>query len=263
MASRLFLRNINRQTSFFSAPLFYSSVRFKTEYTFTFKDFGAESISEGTLNWSKSKISKFTYFFLNILCFTNWSLIILEVGDYVEEDEEVCTIETSKATVFPNSPNSGVLLKLLKEDGATVEAGLFIFFIFLIFFYINFYFFKKKKGDDLWVIDTDASPPEESEPAPEETKKEPAKEQTKSEDKPKEKAKPKETKPQAPPKKAVTHEGSETRVCDLKNDNWINLYIDMNSYRFLWIECVKQLQKILKMLKILLLCLQHSKRYFW
>ncbi|KAI2602994.1 2-oxoacid dehydrogenase acyltransferase [Hypoxylon fragiforme] len=60
----------------------------------------AESITEGTLKqWNK------------------------KVGDYVEQDEEIATIETDKIDVAVNAPEAGVLTELLanEEDTVTVD----------------------------------------------------------------------------------------------------------------------------------------------
>lgn len=60
----------------------------------------AESISEGTLKqWSK------------------------QVGDYVEADEEVATIETDKIDVSVNAPKAGVIKELFANEEDTVEVG--------------------------------------------------------------------------------------------------------------------------------------------
>ncbi|RYP32699.1 hypothetical protein DL767_005101 [Monosporascus sp. MG133] len=57
----------------------------------------AESITEGTLKqWSK------------------------QVGDYVEQDEEIATIETDKIDVAVNAPEAGVLKELLANEEDTV-----------------------------------------------------------------------------------------------------------------------------------------------
>jgi len=64
----------------------------------------AESITEGTLkSWTK------------------------KVGDYVEADEEVATIETDKVDVSVNAPFAGKIVELLatEEDTVTVGADLF------------------------------------------------------------------------------------------------------------------------------------------
>jgi 2-oxoglutarate dehydrogenase E2 component (dihydrolipoamide succinyltransferase) len=60
----------------------------------------AESISEGTLrSWSK------------------------QVGDTVEVDEEVATIETDKIDVTVNAPVSGTIVELLAQEEDTVSVG--------------------------------------------------------------------------------------------------------------------------------------------
>ncbi|KAG2142066.1 hypothetical protein BD769DRAFT_1425416 [Suillus cothurnatus] len=60
----------------------------------------AESISEGTLrSWSK------------------------QVGDSVEADEEVATIETDKIDVSVNAPKSGKIVELLAKEDDTVNVG--------------------------------------------------------------------------------------------------------------------------------------------
>ncbi|KAF3920719.1 hypothetical protein AA313_de0202938 [Arthrobotrys entomopaga] len=60
----------------------------------------AESISEGTLKqWLK------------------------DVGDQVEQDEEIATIETDKIDVAVNAPEAGVLKELLVEADTTVVVG--------------------------------------------------------------------------------------------------------------------------------------------
>ena len=60
----------------------------------------AESISEGTL----SSFSK-------------------QVGDYVEQDEEIASIETDKIDVSVNAPEAGTLKELLVSEGDTVTVG--------------------------------------------------------------------------------------------------------------------------------------------
>lgn len=60
----------------------------------------AESISEGTLKqWLK------------------------EVGDQVEQDEEIATIETDKIDVAVNAPQAGILKELFVEADTTVTVG--------------------------------------------------------------------------------------------------------------------------------------------
>lgn len=60
----------------------------------------AESINEGTI----SQIHKF-------------------VGDHVEADEEVVTIETDKIDVSVNASERGVITKILVQEGSTVSVG--------------------------------------------------------------------------------------------------------------------------------------------
>ncbi|KAK5080292.1 2-oxoglutarate dehydrogenase complex E2 component [Lithohypha guttulata] len=60
----------------------------------------AESISEGTL----SSFSK-------------------QVGDHVEQDEEIASIETDKIDVAVNAPAAGVITELLVGEGDTVTVG--------------------------------------------------------------------------------------------------------------------------------------------
>ncbi|KAI8804967.1 hypothetical protein BJ742DRAFT_748716 [Cladochytrium replicatum] len=60
----------------------------------------AESITEGTL--------------------TQWHK---KVGDYVERDELIATIETDKVDIPVNSPESGVVLELFADEGSTVTVG--------------------------------------------------------------------------------------------------------------------------------------------
>ncbi|KAK4229297.1 Dihydrolipoyllysine-residue succinyltransferase [Podospora fimiseda] len=60
----------------------------------------AESISEGTLKqWSK------------------------QIGDYVEADEEIATIETDKIDVAVNAPEAGVIKEFLANEEDTVTVG--------------------------------------------------------------------------------------------------------------------------------------------
>ncbi|KAG1836330.1 hypothetical protein DFJ58DRAFT_847027 [Suillus subalutaceus] len=66
----------------------------------------AESISEGTLrSWSK------------------------QVGDTVEADEEVATIETDKIDVSVNAPSAGKIVELLAKEEDTVSVGQDLFII--------------------------------------------------------------------------------------------------------------------------------------
>ncbi|KAG8895089.1 2-oxoglutarate dehydrogenase complex E2 component, partial [Tulasnella sp. 417] len=105
----------------------------------------AESITEGTLKtWTK------------------------KVGDFVEADEEVATIETDKIDVSVNAPKSGKIVEILfnEEDTVTVGADLF----------------KIEPGEGGAAQATEA-PKEESAPKPkeEESKPQPAAETAKPE----------------------------------------------------------------------------------
>ncbi|KAK6855470.1 hypothetical protein PG995_009002 [Apiospora arundinis] len=60
----------------------------------------AESISEGTLKqWNK------------------------QIGDYVEADEEIATIETDKIDVAVNAPEAGIIKELMANEEDTVTVG--------------------------------------------------------------------------------------------------------------------------------------------
>lgn len=60
----------------------------------------AESISEGTLKqWSR------------------------QIGDYVEQDEEIATIETDKIDVAVNAPEAGVIQEFFAQEEDTVTVG--------------------------------------------------------------------------------------------------------------------------------------------
>merc|ERR1712232_896682 len=137
------------------SSLFYNSYRMMADVTFKIEDFGgAETVNSGDLyEWLKKE------------------------GDYVNVDDELCAIETEKATVNPTSPDSGILKKILVKEGESVH-----------------------KGDALWVIDTDGKPPKEDKPV---EKKEEPKSEPKSESK--------ET-PKKGPKPSHAAPGTETRV---------------------------------------------------
>merc|ERR1711879_178738 len=138
------------------------------EVTFTINDFGgAETVQSGELSkWNFAE------------------------GDYVEVDDELCSIETEKIAVQPTSEHDGVIKKLCKAEGDTVN-----------------------KGDALWIIDTEGKPKEEEAPAKksksEETKTE---KKTDSKSEPKKESKKESAKSSAPPKQARSAPGSETRV---------------------------------------------------
>lgn len=64
----------------------------------------AESISEGTL-----------------------SLISKKIGDRVEQDEEIASIETDKIDVAVNAPEAGVVAEVLVGEGDVVKVGQEVF----------------------------------------------------------------------------------------------------------------------------------------
>lgn len=122
----------------------------------------AESITEGTLKqFSKA------------------------VGDYVELDEEIATIETDKIDVSVNAPEAGTIAELLVQEEDTVTVG-----------------------QDLIKLELGGAPPEgkKEEPAKEEPK-EPASKDQETASQPKEEKKPEppkqesqsQSKPQPPP----------------------------------------------------------------
>ena len=112
----------------------------------------AESISEGTLReWHK------------------------KVGDYVNESDEVATIETDKIDVAVNSPESGVITELYAEAEDNVEVG-----------------------KDLFKIEPGEAPKEQ--PKDEGKSEEPKKDEEKSEEPKKEEPKKEEPKKEEPKK---------------------------------------------------------------
>ncbi|GKZ22439.1 hypothetical protein AbraCBS73388_008588, partial [Aspergillus brasiliensis] len=46
-----------------------------------------------------------------------------QVGDYVEQDEEIASIETDKIDVAINASENGTIAKLLVSEGDTVTVG--------------------------------------------------------------------------------------------------------------------------------------------
>ncbi|KAL5499221.1 KGD2 [Sanghuangporus vaninii] len=131
----------------------------------------AESISEGTLKTWKKK-----------------------VGDHVEEDEEVASIETDKIDVSVNAPKAGKITELLAEEESTVTVGQDLF--------------KYEPGA---AGEAPSEKPSE-EPKPQET----PKEESKPSETPKEEPKPAETpkkeepsKPSPPPPKPAAKESTE------------------------------------------------------
>lgn len=85
--------SLSRFQQFSSSPTHYEETVVKVPQM-------AESISEGTL----SSYSK-------------------QVGDYVELDEEIASIETDKIDVSVNAPQAGTITALLATEGDTVTVG--------------------------------------------------------------------------------------------------------------------------------------------
>jgi 2-oxoglutarate dehydrogenase E2 component (dihydrolipoamide succinyltransferase) len=46
-----------------------------------------------------------------------------KVGDSVQEDEEIVSLETDKVSIDVTAPKSGILSEIIAKDGATVEVG--------------------------------------------------------------------------------------------------------------------------------------------
>ena len=68
----------------------------------------ADSISQGTLaTWEKSNII----------------LMLVEVGEWVKQDDVLATIETEKVTIPVNCPASGILVECFAKEGDTVAVG--------------------------------------------------------------------------------------------------------------------------------------------
>ncbi|KAK4939593.1 2-oxoglutarate dehydrogenase complex E2 component [Elasticomyces elasticus] len=85
--------SLARYQQFSTSPIQYAETVVKVPQM-------AESISEGTL-------SSFTK----------------QVGDYVEQDEEIASIETDKIDVSVNAPEAGKITELLVSEGDTVTVG--------------------------------------------------------------------------------------------------------------------------------------------
>ena len=46
-----------------------------------------------------------------------------KIGEHVKKDEDIVEMATDKATFNMPSPKSGILTKILREDGRTVKVG--------------------------------------------------------------------------------------------------------------------------------------------
>ncbi|KAK5942530.1 2-oxoglutarate dehydrogenase complex E2 component [Knufia obscura] len=93
------IQSLPRYTSIPQLKLFSTSTA-RYEETIVKVPTMAESISEGTL----SSFSK-------------------QVGDHVEQDEEIASIETDKIDVAVNAPAAGVITEFLVGEGDTVTVG--------------------------------------------------------------------------------------------------------------------------------------------
>lgn len=171
----------------------------------------AESISEGTLKqWNK------------------------QIGDYVEQDEEIATIETDKIDVAVNAPEAGTLKEFLANEEDTVTVG-----------------------QDLARIETGAPPEGGEKPAAKEAKETPKEETKKEEPAPEKKPEPEskpepkqESKPAPPPTESKpskpepkqTGKSSEAAPATSTLGNREERRVKMNRMRLRIAERLKQSQ---------------------
>jgi 2-oxoglutarate dehydrogenase E2 component (dihydrolipoamide succinyltransferase) len=81
----------------------------------------ADSITQGTLaSWEKSTPA---------VAIVSHSSCLIEVGEYVKQDETVASIETDKVTIPVNAPESGIIKKHFAGAGDTVDVGSDLFAI--------------------------------------------------------------------------------------------------------------------------------------
>lgn len=163
----------------------------------------AESISEGTLK----QFNK-------------------QVGDFVEQDEEIATIETDKIDVAVNAPEAGTIKEFLANEEDTVTVG-----------------------QDLVRIETGGAPPSGGD-KPAESKKDttltpekeaqPEKSEPKAEPKEPKETEPKPTKAEAPPKKEVPAPASKEALETLGNRG--ERRVKMNRMRLRIAERLKESQ---------------------
>lgn len=93
------LRQVQQPLQQYALPLYFRQVRSYADRVVKVPQM-AESISEGTLKqWSK------------------------QVGDFVEQDEEIATIETDKIDVAVNAPEAGTIKEFLANEEDTVTVG--------------------------------------------------------------------------------------------------------------------------------------------
>ncbi|CAO3641724.1 unnamed protein product [Cunninghamella echinulata] len=164
----------------------------------------AESISEGTLKqWMK------------------------QVGDFVQQDEEVATIETDKIDVTVNSPASGTIVELYANEDDTVAVG--------------GDFFKLELGDGPKEGAAPSKPKEEKKQEVEEPKKEEeqVQQQPKKEEEPKKVEQPKKEEPKKVEQSNTNNNNDQpTKVYGNRNETRVK----MNRMRLRIAERLKQSQ---------------------
>lgn len=153
------------------------------------------------------------------------NIIILEIGDFVEQDEEVATIETDKIDVSVNAPFSGTLTEFLASPEDTVTVGQDLFKI------------EPGEGSSKPKEEAPKESSTESAPKKEEAPKEeaaPKKEAPKEESKP---APKKESKPE-PKKEAAPAAESKPAAAGSRTENRVK----MNRMRLRIAERLKESQ---------------------
>lgn len=161
----------------------------------------AESISEGTLKqWVK------------------------QVGDFVNQDDEVATIETDKIDVTVNSPASGTIVEVFAQEEDNVSVGAD--------------FFRLELGDAPKEGSAPAAKKEESKPSEEPKKEEPKKEEPKKEEPKKEEPKKVEQSKPAAPKSEAAPAASTEKTLGNRNETRVK----MNRMRLRIAERLKQSQ---------------------
>lgn len=171
----------------------------------------AESISEGTLKqWSK------------------------QIGDYVEQDEEIATIETDKIDVAVNAPEAGTIKEFLANEEDTVTVGQDLVRIEVGGAPAEGG--SKAEPKDSKAQDDSGAPPPEKKPEPE-SKPEPK--QEKSESKP---APPPEKKDTPPPPKPSSQPPKESSDAKAPAGSREERRVKMNRMRLRIAERLKQSQ---------------------
>ncbi|KAG7530133.1 hypothetical protein FFLO_05248 [Filobasidium floriforme] len=150
----------------------------------------AESLTEGTLR-------SFSY----------------EIGDFVEQDAEIASIETDKIDVSVNAPFSGTITEFLANPDDTVQVGQDLL--------------KMEKGEGGAAPKADEGKKEESaapkeEPVKDEKKPEPKKEEPKKEEKPAPAPAPKQEKKE-PAKKEATPEPASSKAPGAREETRVKM----------------------------------------